>query len=428
VPTRIPNFEPSIDILKPASAPLYNLDIEVVTPMFGGSAIVREVDPQNPVSGKSVRGQLRFWWRACQAPKYPTSAELFDAESKIWGSTASPSGVDIQILTLDRGIVPDRNSPYPMYALFPFQGELRRGEYITQPSKGRSGVKFKLLATVGRGAKLSRAELDEVEGALWAWILFGGVGSRTRRGCGSLWTSDPRFQCTPQAIAEAKRRFVQTGTCSYGVPIISGAKLIVATGMNLQPDKAWSKAIDRYRDFRQSPDFARNIAQQANRPGRSRWPEPDSIRDRAGQCDRMHQPSEPSRPFYPRADLGLPIIFHFQSREDPKEPSSQKDYTLEAKGDGASRMASPVIIKSLTASRQSAVPMVLFLSAPRVWDPIAGGVGFQSGPPLTREELVNTEKAVQVRPLKTSGAPTARAALAKYVLATEGWKAKEVTL
>ncbi|MGY4786965.1 RAMP superfamily CRISPR-associated protein [Bacillus sp. OHL2] len=27
----------------------------------------------------------------------------------------------------------------------------------------------------------------EVEAALWAWINFGGLGSRTRRGCGSLY-------------------------------------------------------------------------------------------------------------------------------------------------------------------------------------------------------------------------------------------------
>src|SRR5690606_23828924 len=77
------------------------------------------------------------------------------------------------------------------------------------------------------------------------------------------------------------------------------------------PKQAWRAAVELMERFRQGPEFGRNSGQQPNRPGRSRWPEPDTIRDAVGRVDE-HQANHPARPYYPRADLGLPIVFQFK--------------------------------------------------------------------------------------------------------------------
>jgi len=63
----------------------WTLTLKTITPMFGGSATVREVDEKNPVRAASVRGHLRFWWRATAGAQYSDPKELFKAEEEIWG-------------------------------------------------------------------------------------------------------------------------------------------------------------------------------------------------------------------------------------------------------------------------------------------------------------------------------------------------------
>lgn len=115
-----------------------------------------------------------------------------------------------------------------------------------------------------------------------------------------------------------------------------------------------------YRDFRQKPGIARNESSESKRPGRSRWPEPDSIRRITGQHAWNHSPTHAVQRGFPRADLGLPIIFHFKDRGDPA------DATLHGPADGLDRFASPVITKA-EAVDDGYRPLVLVLNAPHVW-------------------------------------------------------------
>lgn len=418
------------------AAPLLAVEIAVVTPLFGGGAQPRQADPLLPVRGASVRGHLRFWWRVCRATQFATPAELFAAEADVWGSTTQPAAVQVVVDVLDAGQAhacrtdvrqPDgRPHPrwrpdYPPYALFPFQGrESQRGQTQPQeePAVAREGVRFRLTLTAAPHVPPERRDhlLAEATATLWAWLVFGGLGARTRRGCGSLFCADPRFAPLASQVADWLRRqaavHVTPGQRRLAVPVLAGARLVAGDQPVLVAD-AWKVMIQRFQEWRQD----RNPGQQPNRPGRSRWPEPDSVREALRLDDPRHPPEHPARPFYPRADLGLPLIFQRLADPSPR---------LEAAGDGASRFASPLILKPLAVSPTQAVPLVLCLNAPHVWE--GPGVELRregARPiPLDRAQLERAGVSDLVWPLR--GRDTARAAaLASFA---GRWQAPEVTL
>ena len=72
------------------------LELKVVTPMFGGGSTPGESDDDWPVRPSGIIGQLRFWWRACNARRFETIDQLRSAEAAIWARPTTP-------LTLRRG-------------------------------------------------------------------------------------------------------------------------------------------------------------------------------------------------------------------------------------------------------------------------------------------------------------------------------------
>lgn len=177
--------------------------IHLVTPLFGGVEAGKN-DPVTLIRGASIRGQLRFWWRASRGAKFQSVTELGKREGEIWGTSKTPSLVSIEVRSIQIGkqnrwaeykpdhknggvrSLPDPNHPdFPKYALFPFQGktERKRGvrEVIEQPATVIWIASFEL------GVSWSDTNVEkDVEAAIWAWVNFGGLGARTRRGCGTL--------------------------------------------------------------------------------------------------------------------------------------------------------------------------------------------------------------------------------------------------
>src|SRR5688500_18860148 len=88
MPRAVPPPPPRLDRLPPRADPLVEVELRVVTPLFGGGVEAGEVDPLVLVRGASVRGQLRVWWRACNAHRYAWAARLFDDEARLWGAAA----------------------------------------------------------------------------------------------------------------------------------------------------------------------------------------------------------------------------------------------------------------------------------------------------------------------------------------------------
>lgn len=365
---RIPNECPT----RPANARAYpddnyetlDLDIQVVTPMFGGGAEAGVPDPVTLIRPSSIRGHLRFWWRATRGAECSSIEELKRREVEIFGDTVHPSPVVVEVQITSTGITkpcaslpPGKSFPkfaddHPSYALFPFQGNAREGIPICS---GTVDVRFSLRV------RCPKPLISDVTASLWAWINFGGLGSRTRRGCGALYCRELSPNCEPSS--DAIRNWFHQSFVTYGLahaPVPQSWPLlglqIEIKPMSNKPMKVWNELIGLFRTFRQGTGVGRNGGSE--RPGRSHWPEPETVRRATGKRLAKHQRQvEIPNNVYPRAEFGLPIIFHFKDAGDPPPTQLVPDLP-----DGRStRMASPLILKPLAFGQETAIPVILQL-------------------------------------------------------------------
>ena len=296
-------------VKNPPSLRELSLNITVSTPMAGGGVEAGIVDGKRPVRVPSVRGHLRYWWRMMNRNR-------LDQESDIWGSTENPGKVYVSISEqpkvnmryCNNNFGFDRYGPenYALFSLLPNRQE---------PGKNIAQENFTFTLSLRYPEKFH----DDVRLALSAWIYFGGLGARTRRGCGSLSCDE-----NPASLGEILR----------AAPYITLWRKKADNSMS-----AWSYAVKRYRDYRQY----RN-----GRFGRSKWPEPDSLRQMTGEYPDRHKPRNYlPLPSFPRAALGMPIIFHFKDRGEPNDVELIPDVKTIPNVENSSRMASPVITKAL---------------------------------------------------------------------------------
>lgn len=339
--------------------------IYVVTPLFGGGVEAGKNDPVTVIRGTSIRGQLRFWWRATMGAKYSSIIELKEAEGKIWGTTDIPGPVSIAVKIENQGqseacasIPPGKsfsnfNKGYPSYALFPFGGNKQQ-----QPSSARKNIVFKLTVT------WERDELkNEVMPALWAWVNFGGLGARTRRGCGSLFCKELAPPASINLKDWYKNRLqefnIKIDNQIRPWPTLGEVGKIKVNMNKTSPIETWNRIIEILRIFRQGQNVGRNPGSDPTKPfklGRSRWPEADSLRRITGMSNRNHENSiTTDEDAFPRAEFGMPVIFHFISPGDPV-PDAQ----LLPEGDNQ-RMASPIILKPLCTEQDQAYPFIMLL-------------------------------------------------------------------
>ena len=68
---------------------------------------------------------------------------------------------------------------------------------------------------------------------------------------------------------------------------------------------------------------------------------------------------------FPRAELGLPIIFQFKDASDPEATTVNQSGT-DATGRPFQRMASPFILKPFATAVDQSIPMIILLKTPRV--------------------------------------------------------------
>lgn len=307
------------------------LDIRLVTLLYGGGAVAGYPDEITPFRPSSVRGHLRFWWRATRGAEYNTWQALREREGQIWGDTDRQSPVRIRVDCPD-GMKPKRlalrqyeKDLYRRYALFPPFEEKRKD---LDSNRLLEGGGFQLKVSV----RASDSDLlDDIDAALWGWLNFGGLGARTRRGVGALY-------CPQYAGWDAGKIRGDGGKRDW--PVLKGGTLVLGTEP-LSWSNCWFQLLRLYRDFRQDRGL--------NGRGKTSWPEPQQIRD-------IQQGEQPGPEGFPRGALGLPIVFHF--KDEPKD----RDRTLNVELEHG-RMASPVILRPFAISMDQALPMVLVLKS-----------------------------------------------------------------
>jgi CRISPR-associated protein Cmr1 len=383
------------------------LELQVVTPLYGGGARARKVDRDLPVRASGIRGQLRYWWRCLYAHRFTGNAALYAEEKSLWGGiakehrdiVASPVQVYVRKAdaigpgntTLVSNVAPDPGHDKDAYALWTVNG----GDGKPNAERRAPGQTFTLVVRPPR----DEAHRKMVEHTIRAWILFGGLGGRTRRGLGSLALTKPeqRALWLPAAMTETALRDVLDlgpgGECGPIARLRGSHFKLGATVSAAQALDAWHTAIGWLRDFRQgaSPtpeqkvpgDFARMRPDKTNRMGRSRWPEADKLRTHTGQFDHTVLPGHESPSMHwPRAGFGLPLQFRFQSEGrnggeySPRPPGAnggrtskgklrmeifQLGWTIDGGDRVLSRLASRLIVKPVQLRDGRFAPLALWL-------------------------------------------------------------------
>jgi len=322
---------------------------ELITPLYGGGEKPAKPDSVTVVRATEVRGHLRFWWRATRGGGFNGNLEKMKAaEEKIWGSSGEkgkpgPSPVIITVFDAKKGAMKKEQEKNGKKA---YIGDPRSyWSYVAFPlrdSKGEvcEGVSFSLEIKYPDKLK------DDIEAALWAWETFGGIGARTRRGFGALKRTDITSPSRGQVAAEIKtglQKYVVAGTHPAGVPnLVGNLKFKVLLESNAVT--AWENLFHKLKEFRQN----RNKGSSSGF-GRSKWPEPDSIRRLPGMTSAPeHSKRLNDVDKFPRAKFGLPIIFEFKDKAKDGKAGDPVKTTLE--GQDHDRLASPLILRPIACS------------------------------------------------------------------------------
>lgn len=334
-----------------------------LTPVFGGGVKVHESDPVTPVRVASIRGQLRFWWRAVNPRGCATLSDLQSAEATVFGSTTRASSLIIYVnKSLERPS--SRAVLEGKHGVRPGMGAIAYGAF---PLRDKDPSKHGVLHDFGKqsfelGFAYPQAIENDIHAALWAWAHFGALGGRTRRGFGAIAQTSPPAVPT---IEDGWARFVKTEQVSWPhleeKPVIVPAKSGEDDGM-----AALERLLGVLRKLRQGSNMGRRTGQ-----GRSFWPEPDAIRHRFPmQVGEKHRTRVTDQDSFPRAAFGTPIIFHFKDagKGDPENT------TLQPKGH--QRLASRLILRPHLAASGQIEAMALVLAHP---PPASGYVLVQNG-------------------------------------------------
>lgn len=312
---------------------------KTITPLFGGGVKAGFSDVDCLVRASSIRGQLRFWWRATKGAGCESLEVLKARENKIWGSPDRGSPILIKVMNISPSRTKDRenvkNSAFGYsihdpegYALFPLRSQSEVNK-IHMP-----GIQFDLSVTWKDG------ELEvELMAALKAWANFGGIGGRTRRGLGAV-------ECDDLRLNENQLREL--------IPDLHGGQrdwsvlesIMVSRNQTADLARAWKETVRPMKEFRQNVGIGRHPSTNNKPAGPSKWPEANTVRDLTRAGISNHGPvGHPALPVgAPRGELGLPIVFEFYSDNgfNPQTPKCQLIPT-----NGRERYASPFCLRPI---------------------------------------------------------------------------------
>jgi CRISPR-associated protein Cmr1 len=400
-------------------------EYELITPLFGGGVETKKADEISVIRATEIRGHLRFWWRATRGGQFSTIEELKKHEDAIFGSTERNSALQIEVvldvdyekrkenndkitrIAYKKGKRPDGKPKIEasevvrdfQYVAFPLQPE--SGDPIGWMSEICVSVKLKLAISYPKEFKIYKKDGEgnikvekkfdssiEIQSALWAWGIFGGIGARTRRGFGALKLSKKNE--VPQAdeifVSQEKLReqageYIYGGKAPKGVSYLNKNLRFVVIDRNIGATEIWKELVGQYKDFRQQrktkpkTDFNGKVVKDSNGnivyvPCRSEWNEPEYIRELTNQ--RLLKHGKIARlqiEKFPRAAFGMPIEFKFK-RDDTWEKDRRNINPDASNVDprktsltptGFERFASPLILRPIACANNKAVGIALLL-------------------------------------------------------------------
>ncbi|MEJ5170703.1 MAG: type III-B CRISPR module RAMP protein Cmr1 [Fimbriimonadales bacterium] len=286
------------------------LRLHLLTPMLGGGPEQGKPDLQQPFRAKSIRGQLRWWYRRI----VPVSSyeELWEKESHLFGS----AGKDEKDSNPGRVRIVVDQSPAPETATKPVNR--LDGHRYAWGLFAKEAATNLVLSEHSAVVTLHGLDDDSLF-SLAAWLLFGGLGARTRRGFGSLlWGVEhgslPSYEDVLAKLAPREGLRIAGGN---GITVLRSGSFPC---QNVQQARkvamdAWKKSLDWYEAFRKGnlrPGLHRN---SSGPDSHSRWPEANSVRLAQGR--KQTRESEVREVVFPRASLGLPMAVRCAPKPSP---------------------------------------------------------------------------------------------------------------
>lgn len=169
-------------------------EVEFVTPAFLGGA-----DGNAEIRTAPFKHGIRYWWRVLYGAKYAKSGNLKETEDKIFGSTGGKSSIEIYIPTIGGMSVVRKDSfpngrmvdashsgksfkinilDYLAYGKFDYQkgvGNVYNVSHVKPSTKIELFIRIKDIGYA-----------SEVKDAIKFFLSYGGIGSRSRNGFGSM--------------------------------------------------------------------------------------------------------------------------------------------------------------------------------------------------------------------------------------------------
>lgn len=347
--------------------------LELNVPAVLGGARSRRCDPYFKLRPSSVRGGLRYWFRAAVASqlwphqgKNPQDEQrqdnamletLRELEARVFGNTDRHS--TIAVLPPEGGII-ETWRPVPTSKDQPGLAYLGYGLFGKHPTD-------RLSTPHGQPIQLEfllRGETPEhraaVAAALWLWTAFGGLGARSRRGYGSMRLvslvgedGDIRFStlCGLQNSHQDHLNQLQRGVglCQVAVEQLVrrlglGEDLLDNTAKRPHPhvrSLAGIVSLHALHSIHDDPLDALDYAGRLFQSYRSSLLRRTPLRDYHTVKAALQTPFPPP-PTVDRADFGLPLNFYYRSLNGAKAQFLPQTPDGQPKSD---RLASPLLFR-----------------------------------------------------------------------------------
>lgn len=222
-------------------------EVEFITPAFIGGA-----DQQAELRPASFVGLLRWWWRALKGWKNPE--DLLNEEVKIFGGAGDKGiagkvwlrirnksfGVGRDIKTDNRlhwyynrdlGRLDGKHAGigYLFFSVFSFKD--KKKDYLTPNSKF-------VLELMGE-----KEALSHVTASLWALSIFGGIGTRSRRGGGNIQIVSPKESFIGMVPKESFLEWLRS-QYARALSLVQGKGLIKSVYISKRTFKSWIEALN----------------------------------------------------------------------------------------------------------------------------------------------------------------------------------------
>ncbi|MFP4365257.1 MAG: type III-B CRISPR module RAMP protein Cmr1, partial [Spirochaetia bacterium] len=155
-------------------------DFEVITPMFVSGADQNKAELRE----QTLKGLLRFWWRATSG--FTDVKKMKKAEDDLFGSTEKKSKVSLKIDSCNF-----THNSMKKFGKFNYKGRpihisdyLQYGVNISKPIM--PGSTFTLSVKMSGNTGSVDNCFYQIDNALFALSIIGGIGSKSRNGFGSV--------------------------------------------------------------------------------------------------------------------------------------------------------------------------------------------------------------------------------------------------